>query len=95
MAPGKIPESVLKKRKRAEDWAAKRQATRTDFKNKAKANRKEIFQRAEKYVKEYRTQVGTAGKYVSVSGWEPQSSFAPADGVLRLATTLRARLMDV
>ena len=57
MAPGKIPESVLKKRKRAEDWAAKRQATRTEFKNKAKANRKEIFQRAEKYVKEYRSQV--------------------------------------
>ena len=58
MAPGKIPESVLKKRKRAEDWATKRQATKTEFKNKAKANRKECFQRAEKYVKEYRSQVG-------------------------------------
>ena len=57
MAPGKVPESVLKKRKRAEEWATKRAATQADFKSKAKANRKEIFQRAEKYVKQYRAQV--------------------------------------
>lgn len=61
MAPGQVPESVLKKRKRAEDWATKRAATQSEFKSKAKARRKEIFQRAEKYVKQYRTQVRGAG----------------------------------
>jgi len=53
---GAVPESVLKKRKRDEDWAAKKAAAATDAKKKSKANRQDIFKRAEKYVKEYRTQ---------------------------------------
>ena len=59
MAPtkGQVPESVLKKRKRDEDWAAKRAAAASGQKKKSKDGRKEIFRRAEKYVKEYRDQV--------------------------------------
>ncbi|OVA02659.1 Ribosomal protein L30 [Macleaya cordata] len=51
-----IPESVLKKRKRSEDWAlAKTQALEAQKKKNAE-NRKLIFKRAEQYVKEYRDQ---------------------------------------
>lgn len=59
MAPtkGQVPESILKKRKRDEDWAAKKAAAVADTKKKSKASRKDIFKRAEKYVKEYRDQV--------------------------------------
>ncbi len=52
-----VPESVLKRRKRDEDWAAKKAATATDAKKKARDSRKDIFKRAESYVKEYRDQV--------------------------------------
>ncbi|CAL5224504.1 g7200 [Coccomyxa viridis] len=51
-----VPESVLKRRKRDEDWAAKKAATATDAKKKARDSRKDIFKRAESYVKEYRDQ---------------------------------------
>jgi len=54
--PQSVPESVLKKRKRDEDWATKKAAAATEAKAKAVATRKEIFKRAEQYVKEYRTQ---------------------------------------
>ncbi len=54
---GTVPESVLKKRKREEDWAAKKAATAADAKKKSRDQRKEIFKRAETYVKEYRSQV--------------------------------------
>lgn len=50
--------AVLKKRKRDEDWAAKKAAAAAEAKQKATASRKEIFKRAEQYVKEYRAQVG-------------------------------------
>ncbi|EIE19109.1 60S ribosomal protein L7 [Coccomyxa subellipsoidea C-169] len=53
---GTVPESVLKKRKRDEDWAAKKAATAGDAKKKSRDQRKEIFKRAESYVKEYRDQ---------------------------------------
>ena len=52
-----VPESVLKRRKRDEDWAAKKAAAATDARKKARDQRKEIFKRAETYVKEYRDQV--------------------------------------
>ena len=52
-----VPESVLKRRKRDEDWAAKKAAAATDSRKKARDQRKEIFKRAETYVKEYRDQV--------------------------------------
>ena len=56
MAP--VPESVLKKRKRADDWAAKRADAAAQKQLKAKSNRREVFKRAETYAKEYRSQVG-------------------------------------
>ena len=59
-APSSVPESVLKRRKRDEDWAAKKAAAATDAKKKARDQRKEIFKRAESYVKEYRDQVRAA-----------------------------------
>jgi len=54
---GAVPESVLKKRKRDEDWAAKKAAASLDAKKKSRDQRKEIFKRAESYVKDYRDQV--------------------------------------
>ena len=55
-----VPESVLKRRKRDEDWAAKKASAATDAKKKARDQRTEVFKRAESYVKEYRDQVSTA-----------------------------------
>ena len=64
-APTSVPESVLKRRKRDEDWAAKKAAVAGDVKKKARDQRKEIFQRAESYVKEYRDQVHVRAFIVS------------------------------
>jgi len=50
----KIPESFLKKRKTVEAIKAKRDAAKTVYEKKRRAARKDIFKRAEKYVKEYR-----------------------------------------
>jgi 60S ribosomal protein uL30 len=50
----KVPESCLKKRKTVEAIKAKRDAAKTVYQKKKKSTRKEIFKRAEKYVKEYR-----------------------------------------
>ncbi|CAI0462799.1 unnamed protein product [Linum tenue] len=51
-----VPESVLKKRKRNDEWAlAKTQATAAQ-KKKSAENRKIIFKRAEQYAKEYKDQ---------------------------------------
>jgi len=46
---------VLKKRKTLDEIKAKRVAAKTETTKKKKVTRKEIFKRAEKYVKEYRT----------------------------------------
>ena len=51
-----VPETALKKRKRDEAWAAKKAAAAAEAKAHAEKNSKEIFKRAEKYVKEYRDQ---------------------------------------
>jgi large subunit ribosomal protein L7e len=51
-----VPESVLKKRKRDEQWAKNRAEELQLSKAKAKENRKVIFKRAEQYIKEYRQQ---------------------------------------
>jgi hypothetical protein len=56
-AAGTVPETVLKKRKREEEWAAKKAAAATEAKKKAREQRREVFKRAETYVKEYRSQV--------------------------------------
>ncbi|KAL4555478.1 hypothetical protein LXL04_038097 [Taraxacum kok-saghyz] len=55
--PGQlVPESVLKKQKRNEEWAlAKKQETES-LKKKNAANRKLIFNRAKQYTKEYEDQ---------------------------------------
>merc|ERR1719473_133626 len=50
----RVPESLLKKRKTAEKYAAERAEKAIADKKAKKANRKEIFKRAESYVKEYR-----------------------------------------
>ncbi|KAF2325664.1 hypothetical protein GH714_032390 [Hevea brasiliensis] len=51
-----IPESVLKKRKRSEDWALLKIQELKTKKEKNAENRKIIFKRAEQYGKEYREQ---------------------------------------
>ena len=51
MAP--VPESVLKKRKRDEQWAAQKAADREAKLSDLKKKKQVIFKRAEQYVKEY------------------------------------------
>ncbi|KAJ0965601.1 hypothetical protein J5N97_026739 [Dioscorea zingiberensis] len=51
-----VPESVLKKRKREEEWALAKKQELSDKRKKDRENRKVIFVRAQKYSKEYETQ---------------------------------------
>eukprot|EP00889_Picochlorum_renovo_P005227 jgi/Picre1/32257/NNA_007603.t1 len=55
MAPA-VPETILRKRKRNEQWAAAKAAAAAEASAKSKSQRKEIFKRAEQYVQEYRKQ---------------------------------------
>ena len=55
--PAAVPESLLKKRKRDEDWANKKAAAAADAQKKARENRRTIFKRAEAYTNQYRRQV--------------------------------------
>lgn len=50
----RVPESILKKRRTAEKIAAERAVKATEAKKAKKLNRREVFKRAESYVKEYR-----------------------------------------
>lgn len=52
-----VPESVLKKRKRDEQWTIARKKQTEETKVKSSQNRKTIFKRAEQYIKQYRQQV--------------------------------------
>lgn len=52
-----VPESVLKKRKREEEWALERKQNAEAAKKKNSENRKLIFKRAEQYSKEYAAKV--------------------------------------
>ncbi|MCO5603444.1 hypothetical protein L7F22_057594 [Adiantum nelumboides] len=54
--PAAVPESVLKKRKRDEQWALAKKEQAHQSKLKSFANRKIIFKRAEQYIKQYRQQ---------------------------------------
>ncbi|MCO5583879.1 hypothetical protein L7F22_037794 [Adiantum nelumboides] len=54
--PAAVPESVLKKRKRDEQWALAKKEQAHQSKLKSFANRKVIFKRAEQYIKQYRQQ---------------------------------------
>jgi len=49
-----VPESVLKKRKAVDQLRSKAAAAKVDTRKKNKLQRRTIFKRAEKYVKEYR-----------------------------------------
>jgi len=51
-----VPESVLKKRKRNEEWENNKKEQLDAAKLKRAQNRKLIFKRVEKYIKEYRDQ---------------------------------------
>ena len=52
-----VPESVLKKRKREEEWALARKQGLEAAKKKNSENRKLIYNRAKLYAKEYDEQV--------------------------------------
>lgn len=62
-SPVPVPESVLKKRKTIEAIVAKRAASAPARAKKLRLRRKEIFKRAEKYVKEYRTREQSIIRY--------------------------------
>ncbi|GFQ05647.1 60S ribosomal protein l7-2 [Phtheirospermum japonicum] len=51
-----VPESVVKKQKRSEEWALAKKQELTVLKEKKAANRKLIFNRAQQYAKEYAAQ---------------------------------------
>ncbi|XP_047957450.1 60S ribosomal protein L7-4-like [Salvia hispanica] len=51
-----VPESVLKKQKRAEEWALVKKQEVAALKEKKSANRKLIYNRAKEYAKEYAAQ---------------------------------------
>ncbi|RRT70916.1 hypothetical protein GW17_00005236 [Ensete ventricosum] len=51
-----VPESVLKKRKREEQWALAKKRELDAMKKKVRENRKLIFGRAQQYAKEYESQ---------------------------------------
>jgi len=53
---GQVPELLVKKRKRDDAWAAKKAAAALEARKKSREARREIFKRAEAYVKEYRDQ---------------------------------------
>ena len=52
-----VPESVLKKIKREEEWALAKKQEAAAAKKKSVENRKLIFKRAEQYAKEYAEKV--------------------------------------
>jgi len=54
-----VPESVLKKRKRAEKWEAASAAASKAATTKSEASKKEAFTRAESYIKQYRDQTAS------------------------------------
>jgi large subunit ribosomal protein L7e len=55
-----VPESLLKKRKREEQWLAEKKEKAAIEKKKASENRKLIFVRAKQYAGEYEAQVRSA-----------------------------------
>lgn len=52
-----VPESFLKKQKRADEWALAKKQEVEAAKKKNKENRKLFFNRAQQYDKEYKKQV--------------------------------------
>jgi len=71
---GHVPELLVKKRKRDEQWAAERAAAALEARKQSKIKRKDMFKRAEQYVKEYREQVsGAMGEIAALSSPLPSS----------------------
>lgn len=68
-----VPELLAKKRRRDETWAAERAASALEARKKARTTRKEIFKRAESYVKEYRQKVSRVGMQPA---WCARTSFS-------------------
>jgi hypothetical protein len=91
MAPakGQVPETILKKRKRDDEWAAKKAALVADTKKKSKSNRKDIFKRAEQYVKEYRDQVWILRDWQSWSAFDVSKTPVSPRTDLVVASSLR------
>ncbi|RYR46155.1 hypothetical protein Ahy_A07g031908 isoform I [Arachis hypogaea] len=56
-----VPESVLKKQKREEEWALKKKEELDAAKKKRAESRKLIYSRAKQYAKEYQEQVEKVG----------------------------------
>lgn len=54
-----VPETLLKKRKRDEQWAINRKEQLESAKGKNSKSRTVIFKRAEQYIREYRGQVSS------------------------------------
>ena len=52
-----VPESVLKKRKREDEWALAKKQALESAKKKNAANRKLIYNKAKQYTKEYADKV--------------------------------------
>jgi len=83
-----VPESLLKKRKTAEKIAAERVVAATERLAARKASRKEIFKRAEKYMKEYKTSEGDRIRMRRNAKKEGQI-FVPPDA--KMAFVIRVR----
>jgi len=77
-----VPESVLRKRKREEQWAADKKEKALADRKKALESRKAIFARAEQYAQEYDAQVSDP-TFPSVSKPLPSCRVA-RPGCLRL-----------
>lgn len=60
-----VPESVLKKRRREEQWALAKKEKLQEAKVRNAANRRLIFKKAEGYAKEYKQQVGAGPRQVA------------------------------
>lgn len=60
-----IPESVLKKKKREEEWALAKKQELEAAKKKNTENRKLIYNRAKQYAKEYEQQVISSVLYIN------------------------------
>lgn len=69
-----VPELLLKKRNRDAAWAEKKATAALEARKKSREQRREIFKRAEQYVKEYRQQVCWAA-----AASDGHSYFLPGD----------------
>jgi|TARA_B110000003_G_scaffold273465_1_gene311257 hypothetical protein len=83
--PSTVPESVLKKRKRDEQWASQKAAAAAEAKKAGEKKREEIFKRAEKYVKEYRDQVRDASERCDWARWDCLGFVGTSRDVARVA----------